>query len=200
MTAADAAEAPVVRRGAGRPRNPELEQRLKRVALETLAKHGFSGLTLEKICAGARVPRATFYRRWSTPTELVIEAFNERFEFGLLDETGDLRADLVAFADKLIALYSDPILGPCSSFIINEGKFKPEAMRPAVEAQRLRRRHNYAVLERGLATLGHPTGLSPRLVLSTLNGLASFTYSTGRKVTREEFAVLIDKLLAPIKA
>lgn len=193
------AGAPAARRGAGRPRNPELEQRLKRVALETLAQHGFSGLTLEKICAGAQVPRATFYRRWSTPTELVIEAFNERFEYGLLDESDDLRASLIAFSDKLIALYSDPVLGPCGSFIMNEAKLKPEAMRPAVEAQRLRRRHNYAVLERGLAAWGQPTGLSPRLVLSTLNGLAYFTYSTGREVSREEFALLIDKLLAPAR-
>jgi AcrR family transcriptional regulator len=32
---------------------------MKAAALETLASHGFSGLTLEKICERAGVPRAT---------------------------------------------------------------------------------------------------------------------------------------------
>ena len=58
MTVSPASEtAQIAKRGAGRPRNPELEQRLKRVALEILAQYGFSGLTLEKVCAGAKVPR-----------------------------------------------------------------------------------------------------------------------------------------------
>lgn len=90
-------------RGAGRPRNPELEQRLKRVALETLAEHGFSGLTLEKVCTRAKIPRATFYRRWATPEALVSDAFNERFETGVLESTGDLARDLELFAGKLVA-------------------------------------------------------------------------------------------------
>ena len=52
------AQAPV-KRGPGRPRDPEVERRMKRAALETLAEHGFSGLTLERICERAGAPRAT---------------------------------------------------------------------------------------------------------------------------------------------
>ena len=82
------------KRGVGRPRDPELERRMKQVSLEVLAEHGFSGLTLEKICSRAKVSRATFYRRWTTPDTLVSEAFNERFESGILEVTGDLHRDL----------------------------------------------------------------------------------------------------------
>src|SRR4051812_48142722 len=78
------------RRGPGRPRDPEVERRMKQAALEALAEHGFSGITLEKICERAGVPRATFYRRWATPLEAVGEAFNEAFLFRALPDTGDV--------------------------------------------------------------------------------------------------------------
>lgn len=168
------------------------------MALETLAQYGFSGLTLEKICSAARIPRATFYRRWSTPVELVVEAFNERFETGLLEEAGDLRERLIVFSDKLIALYADPVLGPCTAFMVTETRLKPEALGAVFEAQAMRRRHNRETLERALLAENRNLGLSARLILRTLNGLAYFSYSTGAPVDRDEFVQLIDKLLLPL--
>jgi len=70
-------------------------------------------------------------------------------------------------------------------------------MLPVLEAQRLRRRHNRAALTRALEAAGVNTGLSAQLILSVLNGLAFFSYSTGRPATRADFVLLIDKLLGP---
>jgi len=185
------------KRGVGRPRDPELERRIKASALEVLARHGFSGLTLERVCAGAGVPKATFYRRWSTPREAAIEAFNERFEHGLIQETGDLRADLLAFSNRLIDLYADPVLGPCTAQMSTEAKFRPAELQSVIEAQQMRRRHNRAALKRALEKAGVDPGLSAQLILTTLNGLAYFSFSTGRSATHADFKQLIDKLLKP---
>lgn len=185
------------KRSVGRPRDPQVERRLKQAALETLAKHGFSGLTLDRVCTTAGVPKATFYRRWPTPLALVIEAFNERFEAGLMNETDNLRADLIEFSDRLIDLYADPILGPCTASMITEAKMRPVELRSVMDAQSARRRHNRAVLERSLRAGGFETGLPAQLILSSLNGLAYFTYATGRQATQDQFALLIDKLLQP---
>lgn len=184
------------RRGVGRPRDPGLEGRIKAAALMVLAQHGFSGLTLERVCAVAGIPKATFYRRWSTPTEVAVEAFIERFEHGLIEETGDVRKDLIVFADRLVDLYADPVLGPCTAQMSTEVRLRPGEFQPVLDAQRMRRRHNLAALSRGLEAAGLDTGLSAQLILTTLNGLAYFSYATGRQASPEDFALLIDKLLA----
>lgn len=187
------------RRGAGRPRDPEIEQRFKQAALETLAEFGFAGLTLDRICARAKAPAATFYRRWASPTALVSEAFNERFEVGFLDVTGDLPADLLAFTDKLLALYTDPLLGPCLSFIWPETRLRPDLLEPMAEAERGRRRINVQTVEDALRAEGYSPLVSAQMLLFVLNNVAYMTYVTGRKVRREDFATLIGQLLLPGK-
>ena len=119
------AQAPV-KRGPGRPRDPEVERRMKRAALETLAEHGFSGLTLERICERAGAPRATFYRRWATPIEAVAEAFDDAFHFPELPDTGDVVKDLVILGQAILSLYGDPVMGPCMSFLMAESRVRPE--------------------------------------------------------------------------
>ena len=185
------------RRGAGRPRDPEIEQRFKQAALEILAEFGFAGLTLDRICARAKAPAATFYRRWSTPTVLVSEAFNERFEIGFLDLTGDLPADLLAFTDKLLALYTDPLLGPCLSFIWPETRLRPGLLEPMAEAERGRRKTNVEALERALLEQGYAPHISAQMLLFVLNNVTYMRYVTGRKVSRDDYAALIAQLLLP---
>ena len=193
------ASPPAARRGAGRPRDPEIEQRFKQAALETLAEFGFAGLTLDRICARAKAPAATFYRRWATPTALVSEAFNERFEVGLLDVTGDLPADLLAFTDTLLALYTDPLLGTCLSFIWPETRLRPDLLKPMAEAERGRRRVNVQTVEEALLAEGYSPHISAQMLLFVLNNVAYMTYVTGRKVSRDDFATLIAQLLLPAK-
>ena len=188
------------RRGAGRPRDPELEQRFKQAALEILAEFGFGGLTLDRICARAKAPAATFYRRWPTPTVLVSEAFNERFEIGLLEITGDLPADLIVFTDKLLALYTDPLLGPCLSFIWPETRLRPDLLEPMAQAERGRRRTNVETLGTALRDQGYSPHISATLILSGLNNVTYMTYVTGRKVSRDDFKALIAQMLLPVPA
>jgi DNA-binding transcriptional regulator YhcF (GntR family)/AcrR family transcriptional regulator len=186
---------PLGRRGAGRPRDPEIEARFKQAALEILAEFGFGGLTLDRICARAKAPAATFYRRWSTPTVLVSEAFNERFEIGFLEMSGDLPADLMVFTDKLLALYTDPLLGPCLSFIWPETRLRPDLLEPMAEAERGRRKTNVETLENALREQGYGPHITAKMLLFVLNNVTYMTYVTGRKVSRDDFKALITQLL-----
>lgn len=185
------------RRGAGRPRDPEIEQRFKQAALEILAEFGFAGLTLDRICARAKAPAATFYRRWASPTVLVSEAFNERFEIGFLEVGDDVPADLLAFTDKLLALYNDPLLGPCLSFIWPETRLRPNLLKPMAEAERGRRKTNVATLESALRDQGYSPHISAQMVLFVLNNVTYMSSITGRKLSRADYAALITQLLLP---
>lgn len=189
---------PSTKRSVGRPRDPALEARIKDSALQVLAEHGFSGLTLDRVCAAAKIPKATFYRRWDTPRHLVSEAFNERFEFGLLHDTGDVAADLRTFARVLVELYTDELLGRCLLFIITESKVHPDIAPLFTGAQGHRRRHNVSTLEEALEAQGVRPSLPPQAILNVLNGVAFNMYAAGRLVSLETFDTLIDVLLQPL--
>jgi AcrR family transcriptional regulator len=163
-----------------------------------LAEHGFSGLTLERICSNAKIPKATFYRRWTSPRELVSTAFNERFEEGLLHNTGDVEADLRTFARVLIDLYNDDLLGRCLLFIVTESKVHSEVAALFTGAQGERRRHNVEALALAFSTQGIKPSLTPQAILNVLNGVAFNMFAAGRPMPLETFDTLIAVLLRPL--
>lgn len=189
-------EPPAKRRGPGRPRDPEVEKRLKRAALEVLAQHGMSGLTLEKICDKAGAPRATFYRRWATPMQAVGEAFNEAFLFETLPDTGDVVADLVALGQAMLDLYNDPVVGPCMSFLIAESRVRPELFQNGQEDFQRRRAYNRQVVERAIARGEIPADTDADLVIDTLSGLALNNQATRRPLTPQMLEFVVRRLLS----
>lgn len=191
------AEATALKRGPGRPRDPEVERRLKRAALEVLAERGFSGLTLERICERAGAPRATFYRRWTSPIDAVAEAFDEAFRFEGPPDTGDVVADLVIMGQSMLRLYNDPVLGPCMSFMIAEAPVRPELVAWHQDVFPRRRAHNRAVVERATARGEVAADTDPDLVIDVLSGLAMNNHATGRPVTEAALEFVIRRLLSP---
>ncbi|MBI1686925.1 TetR/AcrR family transcriptional regulator [Caulobacter hibisci] len=190
------ADTPAPRRGPGRPRDPGVEKRLKRAALEVLAQHGMSGLTLEKICDKAGAPRATFYRRWATPMQAVGEAFNEAFHFAELPDTGDIVSDLVALGQAMIDLYNDPVVGPCMSFLIAESRVRPELFEDHGDDFLRRRAYNRQVVERAVARGEIPAHTDADLVIDTISGLALNNQATRRPLTPEMLEFVVRRLLS----
>ncbi len=183
------------KRGPGRPRDPEVERRLKRAALETLAEHGFSGLTLERICERAGAPRATFYRRWATPIEAVAEAFDDAFHFPELPDTGDVVKDLVLLGQAILALYGDPVMGPCMSFLIAESRVRPELVDRHRHDFPRRRAYNRSVVERAMARGEIAADIDPDLIIDVISGMALNNQATGRPVTSEMLEFVVRRLL-----
>ncbi|ACY17244.1 TetR/AcrR family transcriptional regulator [Haliangium ochraceum] len=84
----------------GRPRDPTRDEAILDATLEVLADLGAAGLTMELVAARAKAGKATIYRRWSSKTELVIDAIAHmkrgQVDLERLPETGTLRGDLLA--------------------------------------------------------------------------------------------------------
>jgi AcrR family transcriptional regulator len=95
---ADQPDAAPHRPGGGRRRGALLTSAIYRATLDELAETGFDKLSFDKIAASAGTGKASLYRRWATPAELVLEALTDPLSgFGGIPvpRTGSLRGDLV---------------------------------------------------------------------------------------------------------
>ena len=71
MTQTDLVEAkPRLGRKRDHTRDPEILD----AALDVLAETGYDGMTIDMVAARAKAGKATLYRRWSSKTELVLDA------------------------------------------------------------------------------------------------------------------------------
>lgn len=196
-----AVQASEQRRSRGRPRDPDLEDRVKRGALEVLAREGVSGLTVDKICEHAGVSRTSFYRRWSSPLVAAAEAFNEAFDFGDLVDKGDVEAELLDFSLRARDLYRDPTLGGCVGFIVSELRIRPEAFGPLAAGFLQRRARNRQIVSRAIFRGDIAADIDPDMVIDVLHGLAINSWVTARPLDAAMLRTVIRSLLRrPIRA
>jgi len=84
----------------GRKRDHTRDPEILECALDVLAEVGYDGMTIDMVAARAKAGKATLYRRWSSKTELVLEAVAclkaKEIDLDALPDTGTLRGDLVA--------------------------------------------------------------------------------------------------------
>lgn len=156
----------------GRPRDPAVDGRIKRAALEVLAQGGFGQFSVDAVCLRAGVPRSTFYRRWPGAVEIVADAFDDAVRAEPLPDTGDLLGDLVAFAGRFIALFADPVLGACANLLAAEARLRPELRRRLQADWAARRAANRQLFERAAARGETLPDIDPDLVFDVINGLA----------------------------
>jgi len=73
-TGPDLDEPPEVRRGPGRPRDPDLEERALEATLAVFGEKGWTGLTIEEVSTRARVGKSSIYLRWKDKETLLAAA------------------------------------------------------------------------------------------------------------------------------
>lgn len=66
--------APEARRGPGRPRDPQLEERALQATLQVFGEKGWTGFTIEEVSARARVGKSSIYLRWKDKETLLAAA------------------------------------------------------------------------------------------------------------------------------
>ncbi|WP_374009223.1 TetR/AcrR family transcriptional regulator [Leifsonia sp. LS-T14] len=97
MTQLDTDESP---RKLGRRRDHTRDAEILDAALQVLAETGYDGMTIDMVAARAKAGKATVYRRWSSKSELVVEAIaclkKNDLDLDHVPDTGTLRGDLVA--------------------------------------------------------------------------------------------------------
>ena len=60
----------------GRPRLVEVDDRILESALDEVCEVGTANLTFDRLSQRSGVAKTTIYRRWSTKTELIIDAID----------------------------------------------------------------------------------------------------------------------------
>jgi AcrR family transcriptional regulator len=99
----DVAQAPEVRRG--RPRDPEVERKIREAAVTLYADAGWSGFSIEGVAKLAGVGKGSIYLRWSSAAALLLDAFRTELKFVDDVDTGSLRGDLQALAHQISRVY-----------------------------------------------------------------------------------------------
>lgn len=92
----------------GRPRDPELEQRLLTATWELVTIEGYESLSMTRIATEAKAHRSDVYRRWPSKMQLVTAALAAHLPVVSSTDTGTLRGDLRQYVDDLWASWSAP--------------------------------------------------------------------------------------------
>ncbi len=83
----------------GRKRDHSRDAKILEATLEVLAEVGAAGLTMDLVAARAGAGKATIYRRWTSKTEMFIDAITHlkhiQVDLEALPDTGTLRGDLL---------------------------------------------------------------------------------------------------------
>lgn len=87
----------------GRPLDLSRNKVILTATLDLLAESGFDALTIDAVAAKAKVGKATIYRRWSSKTDLVIDAASMMSSFEKMEESLNRNQGL---RDQLIDLLS----------------------------------------------------------------------------------------------
>jgi AcrR family transcriptional regulator len=164
--------------------------------LNALAEDGFPGLNVDRICARAGVPRGSFYRRWSTAVEAVLDALTLHTGDIALEDSGDLPGDLFIYMKKLIAMHADPIAGVCRAFMATEARIRPDVTAALIQSGREKVERDRAQLEAAMRRQGFNGPLHADLVLSAVHGVAVNTVAYWR-VSDSDIKALIASLLGP---
>jgi AcrR family transcriptional regulator len=100
---------PPVRRGRGRPRDPETDQRITSAAAALLLQRGFERTTVDDVAARAGVGKATVYRRWPSKEDLAVAAMESLYDTEMPEvDTGSIREDLAASYRAVLGFVSTP--------------------------------------------------------------------------------------------
>ncbi|MFI1963771.1 TetR/AcrR family transcriptional regulator [Streptomyces pathocidini] len=92
----------------GRPRSAEADLAILDATRTALVELGWSKLTMGDVAARAGVAKTTLYRRWTSKSELVVDAVAVLFDELELPDRGSLRADVEGVVRQFAALLERP--------------------------------------------------------------------------------------------
>lgn len=94
----------------GRPRDPDVEARVREAVLVLVVEKGYAGLRIDDVARASGVAKTTIYRRWPSMALLVLDAVAGALGPREVPRTGDVEADLVALVTIVHAsLVANPV-------------------------------------------------------------------------------------------
>jgi AcrR family transcriptional regulator len=95
-------------RHAGRPRRPDVEDRVLDAAIELLRERGLAGTTMSAVIERSGVARATVYLRWPHRQDLIAAAVRRVLGVDVARATGSAEADVRAGGHRMARALRDP--------------------------------------------------------------------------------------------
>ncbi|MCL9794366.1 TetR/AcrR family transcriptional regulator [Frankia sp. AgKG'84/4] len=92
----------------GRPRDPRVDEGVRRAVLELLGEKGFAETTIAAVARRAGVGPPAIYRRWSSRIAMIEDAVFPGFDQVTVQATGDLRGDLRRYVDAFVETFHQP--------------------------------------------------------------------------------------------
>jgi AcrR family transcriptional regulator len=92
----------------GRPRDPNMEERVYAAALSVYSDRGWAGFTLDAVAKAAGAGNAAIYGRWGSKEELLAQAIQANALALEPIDTGTSRGDLLALARHFLLGYRVP--------------------------------------------------------------------------------------------
>lgn len=156
----------------GRPRDPDLEEKVFHTAMTLYSSGGWQSLTFDRISKDASVGKAAIYRRWENRGELLIDALDAKWFAVSNIDTGSLKGDLQALAqmlfDKLTGEY-----GNTNFFLQADARKFPEVRRATVQYRVRLVREAMTIVHRGVSRDQLPLYINPNLVMDVIVGAIS---------------------------
>jgi AcrR family transcriptional regulator len=92
----------------GRPRDPQVDERIRQATIELLSERGFAETTIVAVARRAGVGAPAIYRRWPSRIPMIENAVFPGFDSVVVQPTGDLEADLQRYVDAFLAAFDQP--------------------------------------------------------------------------------------------
>ncbi|MFI5957988.1 TetR/AcrR family transcriptional regulator [Cryptosporangium sp. NPDC051539] len=190
----------------GRPRDPALEDRVFRAAIELFGQKGWAGFTIDGVAKAAGVGKASLYLRWNSKQQLLFDALAARASIDASIDTGDIRSDLRHLGAQLLGMFwADG--GVTYMRLVVEGAVHTEfaehrdrLTHPTIAAAR-------QIVRRATARGELPAGTSPAVVLDAILGATIMHVAVtpvelreaARERSDEYLDELVDLLLAGVR-
>ena len=185
------------RAGAGRPRDPHLDDAVAVATLHLLAEAGYARLTVERIAARAGVGKASLYRRWPDKVSIVLDAVSRSPERPAVPDTGSLRGDALFYLKTLVryrTLHADAILAISSEALCNDrfgAAFRVGMVEPTIAGMRV-------ILQRAIARGELPPETDVALLSSVPPALLQSQRLVAGRHPDEAFAErIVDQFFSP---
>jgi AcrR family transcriptional regulator len=201
---AEQPEATSQRSRGGRRRGALLTSAIYQATLDELAEDGFDKLSFDKIAASAGTGKAALYRRWTTPTELVLDALTDPVSgFGDIPRpgTGSLRGDLVFLLGGFARILEHEPHGRALLPLITQRRRHPE-LYGSLRRVIIEPRHQFILdILRAAADRGEidPTAITPRIAAVGPRLVIADLMDHGT-VAPAEVEAIVDEVLIPILA
>jgi AcrR family transcriptional regulator len=179
------------------PRVQRTRQCVIAATRQALVEERYASITIEGIARRSGVARTTIYRHWGSVADLVIDAVALIDEGWTALDTGSVRDDLVAHANRLNDRLSKSDWGRALPTLIDGSSRDPELLRLHTRWTDRRREQAVALVDRGVRRGELRSGTDAALVVDRIAGPIFYHHLIlHRPIGRTYIAELVDDVLA----